>query len=473
MWWSIARREFTDLAREGHVRWGGAVLCGLFLVALLSGWQQQRLVAEEHDAASHLVRESWLSQPPKDPHSAAHYGSYVFKPRPPLTLIDAGVSSYAGVSVWLEAHKQNEFQFRPAQDRTAASRFIEFSVAGALQVLVPVLIVVLAHARVAGERQAGTLRQLVAAGVPAGTLAIGKTAGVAMALAVWLAPLSALGAAALVLSSGANAVVDDVWRTLWLCAAYLVYFVVVLTVGLGVSARSRTPALALALLVAWWAINALVVPRAATYAARAWFPTPSAFDFATAVHHETYDGLTVHEWTSRRAAALRQSLLRDYHVTRVEDLPVNFRGVDYLDREEDTSAIWDRHYGRLWAAFDGQARVHQLAGFLAPLVAMRSLSMGLAGGDVHHHRHFAQAAEAYRREFVQHLNGDLAYSSTSSELGYRGGSELWARVPPFVYRAPSLTSALVAQRESVAALAFWLLLGTGGLVVSMRTLRVD
>ena len=60
---------------------------------------------------------------------------YAFKPKSPLAMVDTGVDPYIGVAVWLEAHKQNEFKFRPAQDRTAVQRFGEMTGAEVLQLL--------------------------------------------------------------------------------------------------------------------------------------------------------------------------------------------------------------------------------------------------------------------------------------------------------------------------------------------------
>ena len=66
--------------------------------------------------------EHWETQGEKNPHSAAHYGVYAFKPRLALSFVDEGVDSFTGTSVWLEAHRQNDFLLRPAQEATAVQR---------------------------------------------------------------------------------------------------------------------------------------------------------------------------------------------------------------------------------------------------------------------------------------------------------------------------------------------------------------
>ena len=83
----------------------------------------------------------WYNQSPKNPHSAAHYGVYAFKPRLAPAFLDPAVEPYTGVAVWIEAHKQNDMLFRPAQDATLAQRFGDLTVALVFQVMLPLVIV--------------------------------------------------------------------------------------------------------------------------------------------------------------------------------------------------------------------------------------------------------------------------------------------------------------------------------------------
>ncbi|MCA1572285.1 MAG: DUF3526 domain-containing protein [Chloroflexi bacterium] len=470
----IARHELRDVVRDGRFRWTSAAVLGLLLVALLTGWTYQRSVTAEHASAARTSRDTWLAQPAKDPHTAAHYGSYVFKPREPLTLFDNGVNAYAGVAAWLEAHKQNEFQFRPAQDRASVARLGQLTAAVTLQALVPVLIVLLAFTKFAGEREDGTLRQLVAAGVSPRLLAAGKALGVAAALGIVLIPATVIGAIALVATSGADAVGQNLLRVAALAAVYVLYFAVFIGLTLAVSATARKASHALAVLVAFWALNAVLAPRVASDISRAWHPAPSAFEFAQRVQHDTYDGLSVHTYNVARAADLRARLFDEHQVSRVEDLPVNFRGIDYLEREAHSNDVWDAHYRRLWSAFEGQTAVHQLAGFAAPLMAVRALSMALAGVDFQHHRHFAQAAEAYRHQMVLAMNRDLAYGGSSQRLGaYATDTELWQTIPPFEYRQPELTWSLAQAQTGAFALFFWIVAAGLALIASLRRMAIE
>jgi ABC-2 type transport system permease protein len=470
----IVRHELRDVMRDGRFRWTSAVVLALLCMALLTGFASQGAVAAQHASAAQTSRETWLAQSSKDPHTAAHYGAYVFKPRGPLTLFDSGINEYAGVAAWLEAHKQNEFQFRPAQDRASIARLGQLTAAVALQVLVPVLIVLLAFTKFAGERADGTLRQLMAAGVPPSRLAAGKAVGVAAALGLVLLPASVIGAVALVWASGPAPAGEDGFRVAALVLVYGVYFATIAAVALTVSAIVRNPSHALAVLIAFWAGNALVAPRLASDLSRHLHPVPTAFEFAEAVERDVYDGLPVHSYNVERAADLRMRLFEQYKVARVEDLPVNFRGVDYLEREAHANDVWDAHYKSIWAAFERQARVHQLAACAAPMMAVRALSMALTGTDSYHHRDFAMAAETYRRRLVLAMNSDLAYGGSSKTLGaYAADPSLWSTIPPFEYRKPQLGASLSHVRVSAAALLIWVVAAVAALFVSVRRMRVE
>jgi ABC-2 type transport system permease protein len=89
------------------------------VIATLTGLRSFRALDAEQSAAQAAMRGFWVDQGAKNPHSAAHYGLWVFKPKMPLSFIDQGVDSFTGVTTWLEAHKQNEFTRRPAMDQAS------------------------------------------------------------------------------------------------------------------------------------------------------------------------------------------------------------------------------------------------------------------------------------------------------------------------------------------------------------------
>jgi ABC-2 type transport system permease protein len=102
--------------------------------------------------------------------------------------------------------------------------------------------------------------------------------------------------------------------------------------------------------------------------------------------------------------------------------------------------------------------VYQIGGLAAPMLAIRSVSMALAGTDFQHHRHFITAAESYRRVIQQTMNGDIMAHPTKT--AYLAGSDLWSQVPEFEYEAPAASWAMDNLRGSIAVLGLWLLVAT-------------
>lgn len=68
-------------------------------------------------------------------------------------------------------------QFRPVEDATPFVRFGELTAATMLQVLWPLLIILLGYNAFAGEREGGTLRQLLRLGISKTQLTLGKAQG--------------------------------------------------------------------------------------------------------------------------------------------------------------------------------------------------------------------------------------------------------------------------------------------------------
>ena len=67
--------------------------------------------------------------------------------------------------------------------------------------------------------------------------------------------------------------------------------------------------------------------------------------------------------------------------------------------EDESNRRFDALYVRWEHQLERQERRLQQAALVAPGLAVRLVSMALAGTDHAHHRHFATAAERYRRRW--------------------------------------------------------------------------
>lgn len=453
MIYKIARKEFIETLRDKRFFVSAFIVGGLLLASLALGWQHSREVQRQHRLAQEMTQKQWLEQGAKAPHSAAHYGVYAFKPQMPLSFVDRGIESYTGVAVWLEAHKQNDFRYRPAQDQTALARFGELTAATVLQILLPLLIILLAFNAFAGERENGTLRQVLSLGVSAKSLAFGKILGLSGVLALLLVPAVVVGVIALNLT-GADASFNFA-RFLVMTLGYLLYLGIFVAVSLAVSAQAASSRVALLVLLGFWIFSCLIAPRVATDLARRINPTPSALEFTTQMETEIKNGTDGHNPSDKRLADLKTEMMQKYGVSKLEDLPVNFDGIALQAGEDFGNQVFDEHYGELWTAFENQDKVRQISAVVAPQLAVASLSRGLAGTDFTQHRSFAVAAENHRRMLIKTINDDVMNNAKYGDTKYTADATLWQKVPEFQYAAPETMTILKQQSGGILVLFGW------------------
>lgn len=445
----IARKELREIGREARFRWSAAAVLLLLGAALASGVIGTRRATAERTAAIEADRREWLGQGPRNPHVAAHFGMYAFKPVAPMALLDRGVETFTGTAIWIEAHNQNPAQFRAADDATSMIRFGELTAAAVLQTLAPLLIIVVGFPLFARERERGTLRQLLSLGITPARLAAGKAAGALAALALVLLPALVIGVAALSLAGEIPFA-----RLLFLAGAYGTYFLAIAAVVIAVSARASTSRAALVTLLGFWIVVTFVIPRTAADLGERLHRTPTDRQFWAAVNADIAKGIDGHDPADARLKALEQRVLRQYGVASLDRLPVSFQGIALQAGEDYGNRVFDKHFTALGQGFERQAQVQRTAGILSPYVAIRDVSMSIAGSDVRHHLHFAQEAERFRRELLRYLNDDLTHHSTG--FGYKGGTSLWRDAPVFAYERPSLLWAMRPVVLSIVLLLAWL-----------------
>ncbi|MEH2507855.1 ABC-2 type transport system permease protein [Bradyrhizobium sp. AZCC 1578] len=441
----IAAKDLRELTRDGRLLWAGGLVVILMLVALAAGWNRQVQLNSERSAGQALDHDAWLHQGYRHPHDAAEQGMHVFKPEPSLAVFDPGIGPFVGSTVWLQAHRQSEVKFRPAQDATGLQRFGELSPAWLLQVLLPLLIIVIGFNSVSNERERGTLRQLLSLGVPARSLLYGKAAALASCVGILIAPVGLAFAVLIVARLPAGERVDVVYRIAWLAAGYGLYLGFFVFLTLAVSALARSSRTALVLLLGFWVAATLIAPRTASEATNLLHPTPSRLDFDNQLAHDVADA-------GRKAWSTHFGARTPWDPS----VPLSKWGAALKVDDEAGYGALDENFGRLWDTFERQQRAQEWVGLVAPVVALRGFSMGLAGTDFSQHRDFSTAAEAQRRKIQNIVSEDLIEHADrlgNAHFTYRAGPELWASVPQFKYERPSVSFALAHHWASLVLLA--------------------
>ena len=468
MIWTIARKELTVALRDGRVMWSAAIFAVMLLAALASAAQRYAVISTERAAAQAIVDEQWKNQGEKNPHAAAHYGVYAFKPVTPLSFFDTGINSFTGVSIWLEAHKQNLAEGEPARDATAIARFGELTAAFTLQMLLPLLLILLTFSSFAGEREQGTLRQVLSMGTSPIELLFGKALGAAAAAGLFVGPILALGLVVLALVPGGIAYLP---HGVMIALIYVAYGVVFLFLTLAVSAVADSARSALVVMVAFWAVSSVAVPRAASDIARLSTELPTGVGLQKAIASDMeagLDGKTPDLVVNER----KEATLRLYKVDSVDKLPINFQGIVFGLQEQMGAAVFDKHYGALNAAMLKQQGTFEAFSTVSPRLAVQLASMQLSGTSLVAHQDYARQAESQRRTMIDTMNKAMTFNSTGANPTYRAGPDLWAQVPAFTYVPQGFGALLAALAPQLVVIGLWLAGSITAAVLSARRLKV-
>lgn len=447
----IVGQQWTSLVRERRLRLLVLLVLAMSALALFDAALDARRV---DSARAHDIRAEetvWQAQGEANPHGAAHFGRYVYKPAAPLAVLDPGLSDHLGSTLKLEGHVRNASRFKATDGGAALSRFGGFSPAFALQVLAPLTIVFAAFGAFSGDRARQLAWQEIGAGATPWQLMLGRFAAWAAALLLLLALVGLLAALATVQHwNGAHFAALGL-----LLAGHGLYWLAILGVTLSISACSASSRGALFGALAFWIVTAVLAPMLAPMLAEARHPTPSAEAFEAAVVEEVMKGPDGHSPRDARFAEFEKATLARYGVRHIDELPINYSGLLFEHGEKATSDIYNRHFDRLYDGYAAQARLALAGSVVSPLLALRPLSSSLARTDMEAHRHFLAQAEAYRYETVQALNRDIKLNRKPQMREYASDVAAITRDIVFTPRSLPLGELLPRTIAPFAVLAAW------------------
>ena len=376
----IARDELRLMRRNRVAMIAFGLLVLLTLAAAITAWSHQQGIAELRHRHQAAADKAFDTQPNRHPHRVVHYGTFIFRPLGPLAAFDPGVDAFSGNSMFLEGHRQNTANFGDVRQSSLLIRFGQLTPAFVLQAVAPLLLIFLGYGAIARERERGTLRPLMLQGASRGQIVAGKLG--ALGLVALLAGFPAmLGFALIAGQPGAQAAPMAITAL-----GYFVYLALWTVLILLVSALVRQSRDALLALLALWAVLVVLLPRVAPDMAGAAVPLSNRLQTEIAIARDLRAMGDSHNPDDPHFARFKQSVLDRYHVTRVEDLPVNYKGLLGMEGERLTSQLFDRYAAQSHDAQDRQNDLVRAGGMLSPAIALRALSMAAAGTDFAGHR---------------------------------------------------------------------------------------
>lgn len=459
------------LARQvWHTVFRNRAVFGLFglvgLVALYAAWLEWTTFRQQQTTQAHYqqkARRDWLSNPDKHPHRMAHYGHFAFRTHSPLSLFDPGMDPFLGNAIYLEAHKQNTVNFSEAGFSTGLMRFGELSIAMLLQLLLPLLIFFVGAGSIAADRENGTLKLLLSQGVSRTDLLIGNSIGLFGVSLTLFGPLLVLAGGLWLVAGPGISAADEAIRFGLLILFYSLYIALCCGVTVLVSAGSRSTKTALVSLIGLWLMSTLVLPRASQALGTYVYGLPSKTEFQNGIQADISQEGDSHNPDDPHYKSIKDSLLTAYAVKTTDELPFNYSGYVMGEGEKISASIYNQHYNMLLERFSQQNQFARAVAFLDPYLALKNLSMALAGTDFSSYVDFQQQAEDYRYGMAQKMNELQMHHISNKKLGptdkpYTIDRKYWQDVSDFTYQAPAVRQVLAAEWVSMIAFGAWLIL---------------
>lgn len=467
--WQVIRNEWYSLGRNRSLLGVSAVFLVVLLLSVILGKRQVDEQMQRYQLAKHELRQQWESIEAMNPHGAAHYGTYVFKPTTLLGGLDQGVHSVTGNVLRVEGHVQNEIVHSEASQMQTVSKFGKLSGSLLLQYILPLLLIFLAFQSVSSEKQSGRLKLLVLQGTKPVTLVWAKT------LSIWAYGLALLTitVVAYTLFNLSNINGEIAMRTLLFYLSYALYYFIITSLTVLFSARWQNATVTLTSMLGIWILWTIFLPNILMSTVEKWHELPSRNAFQTAMREDRSKGIDGHNPSDERGKQLEQETLEEYGVDSVSQLPINFDGIRMQADEEYGNQVWDKHFGNLRQVLSRQKQRYQLAGIFNPFISLQNASTGFAGSDNLHHQEFQVQVEHYRRDLIKTLNDVHAFGgSKTGDWGWEMDNAFFKSVPDYEYRPITIGSVFHRYFPDLLVLVSWTILVSLLLIFGTRNMHI-
>ena len=439
-----------------------AVFILLTAYAAVSGiknYTAQNEIRLEHQK---IARQSWEANPDKHPHRMAHFGTFAFRIKQPLSMFDYGIESFTGNAVFLEAHRQNSTNFSDASFSTGTLRFGELSMAMLLQLVLPLILFFLGFSVIASERENGTLKILLSQGAQWKEILLGKSLGLFMLSLLFFAPVVLLTVLFLIFGD-INVSLTDSWqRFAVLFLGYTMFLLILSVLSIVVSTISRSSKNALLTLLGIWLLMVVLVPKTSQAIGNTVYPTPSKLSFQSAVEKDVIKKGDSHDPNDPYFNRLRDSVLAVHKVDSVTQLPFNYAGFVMREGEKTSADLYKKHHDSLLVIYEKQNNVSRYTAILNPFVAIKTISMVFTGTDFKGYVDFQNQAEIYRYQLAQEMN-ELQMEYIGAKVNSSEGKtnvvdhEHWEEFPDFEHKMQPLKSSFNEASLGLFSLLAWVL----------------
>ncbi|CAA6799969.1 MAG: FIG00952399: hypothetical protein [uncultured Sulfurovum sp.] len=464
----IARSEWLYWIRSRLVL--GSIFIFLVLLTVSAFFTASHMDAENHARVHQQTKaeETFLAQPDRHPHRMVHYGHYAFRTPAPLAGFDPGLDTVTGQSIFLEGHRQNTVMFPESSASSDFGGLSGLNPALIYQIFAPLLIILLAYNAIGREREAVVLTPMLAIGITGRTLIVGKALALLSFMLLMLIPLLISSAFALVEG-------ESFMALLTLFIIYFMYLAIWIGLTLFMSIILKKGSTVLAVMTGLWFIFSLVLPSIAVNIATKTSAVSGKIETDLAMLKDVRKVGDGHNTKDPAFQKMRQDLLAKYKVERLEDLPINFRGMVAMEGERKLTEVLNRYAKERMLSEAKQEKLISSYGWFTPSISIAFASRSIAGTDLSNYHRFQKEAEALRYKFIQGLNRvqteALSYEDDMNRNKDKASSERarinssnWEVLDKFEFGTEDLSLRIANAIASIQMLLIWLIAVFGVLI---------
>jgi len=387
----------------------------------------------------------------------------------------ARLDAVTGQSIFLEGHRQNSTMFAESAASADFGGLSWLTPALIYQLFAPLIIILLGHGAIVRERESSTLAPLLALGINSRTLIAGKVLALLFFTGLLLIPLF-ISCAIAVLSG------ESYVALLSLCMIYCLYLSIwaLLTILFSSVLQKRTTVLAT--LIGLWFGFSLLLPSMAVNVTNNAIPIAGKIETDLNMLADVRKVGDGHNANDPAFKQLRKSLLEKYNVEKIEDLPINFRGMVAIDGEEKLTKILNEYADSRMASELLQEQHLANYAWFVPTLAITFASRSVSGTDLRHYHRFQKEAETLRFNFVQGLNRahveQLSYQDDinrnkdqESSMRARVDASNWQVLDSYQFKTASVSERFFNAYRSILILLTWLMLTSAILVWSSSRIK--
>lgn len=455
---SIFKKEIISAIRDKRLLILSTLTLLLLAVALFSGYNRFAVLKAEKEELNEANRKDWETQELKHAHSAAHYGTYIYTPQPLLSFFDLGIQNYTGSSIRIEAHLQQEAQFSNAMESSSSIRFGNMSIALVLQILLPLLLIFICFNTVSSEKENSTFKLLLIQGGSIKKILWQKTAAYTVIALVILLPVLLLSVLFPVVN-GIPFSKEVLPQILLLFLLYGAFYFIIIALSIAVSAISNSSRNALMVMLGFWLVFVILLPKYAANLGDDLHPLTSKKSLQMAIAAGIKNGVDGHNPDNARTKLFVDSILKAYKVDTVLKLPINIDGLMMQGDEDYKAVVTKKYFGKLYNQIEKQNKVTHYVSFINPFIALRDLSMGICQTDYANQVVFEQQVQTYRLYMMRYLNEYMSYHTKAGDWDTKATRDVFTGLKKFTYKPLTIYQSIGNYSLLVIAILLWLALG--------------